>query len=496
VTETLGAHAGVAPVTATSRAPATVGSRPLTATGALLVAIGAAVWTGCVGALAVARHNAFLSHRFDLGNMVQAVWSTSQGRPLDTTEAITGEQIVRLAVHVDPALVLYAPLWWIHPGPESLIVGQAAAVAAGLYPVVRLALKYTASRLCAALLGCWYLAFPWIVWSAFNDVHAVTLAIPCLLYAIWFLDQHHLGRFAVVAVLALSAGELVGLTVAALGVWYAVRYGRRRAGLAIALAGAAWTAICLTIVIPAFNDGQPSRYYSLFESTGGSPGGLLKTLVTDPGTVLAQVLTVSDGLYVLLLLIPTALLALGQPLLLATALPQLGVNSLSELGSTTEPTYQYVATIVPVLVAASIMAVGRFQGRLRLLVAATPLVAALMCLVAQPPAPGEQEFVFGPSESGARTSAMRAAVQLVPADAPVTTTNRLGAHLSARRKIFSFPERMGAEWAVLDLRDAWLVRGYRADEPRFREQVGRLDRDASWQLVFERADIRVYRRAS
>ncbi len=479
-----------------ARGRADVDAQTLSAAGAVLLTIGAAAWTAVVGALAVTRHGAFLSHRFDLGNMVQAVWSTSQGRPLETTEALTGEQLVRLAVHVDPALVLFTPLWWIYPGPEALIVGQAAALAAGLYPVVRLALKYTESSLCAALLGCWYLAYPWIVWNAFNDVHPVTLAIPCLLFAIWFLDEHHLGRFAVAALLALSTGELVGLTVAALGVWYAVRYGRRRAGLGVALAGGAWTAICLTIVIPAFNDGRPSPYYSLFESTGGSPRGLLETMVTDPGTVLAQVFTRGDGQYVLLLLIPTALLALGQPLLLAAALPQLGVNSLSELGSTTEPTYQYVAAIVPVLVAASIMAVGRFQGRLRLLVAATPLVAALMCLVAQPPVPGNQEFVFGPTESVARTSAMREAVQLVPADASVTTTNRLGAHLSARRLIFSFPERAEAEWVVLDLRDAWLVRGYRADEPRFREQVGRLDRDARWQLVFERADIRVYRRTS
>ena len=49
--------------------------------------------------------------RFDLGNMVQAVWSTTNGRPLETTDGATGEQIVRLGVHVDPFLVLLAPLW-------------------------------------------------------------------------------------------------------------------------------------------------------------------------------------------------------------------------------------------------------------------------------------------------------------------------------------------------------------------------------------------------
>ena len=59
----------------------------------------AAVWAVVVGGLATWRHDEFLSHKFDLGNMVQVVWSTAQGRPLEATDALTGEQIVRLAAH-------------------------------------------------------------------------------------------------------------------------------------------------------------------------------------------------------------------------------------------------------------------------------------------------------------------------------------------------------------------------------------------------------------
>jgi len=481
-------------------------SRPLSAVGVLLMASGAAVWTVVIASLAVWRHHRFLSHRFDLGNMVQAVWSTAEGRPLEVTDGQTGEQVVRLGGHVDPALILFVPLWWIHSGPESLIVGQAAALAAGIYPVVRLALKYTGSGLAAALLGTWYLAFPWLVWNAFNDVHAVTLAIPFLMYAIWFLDQHHLGRFAVFGVLAMSTGELVGLTVAALGVWYALRYRRRWAGLAIALGGTAWAAICVLVVVPAFNAGRPSRYYSLFESVGGSPRGLLVTLFTDPATVLAQVTTSTDALYGLLLLVPTAFLALGQPLLLAAVLPQLGVNTLSASSATTYPVYQYVSAIVPILVATSIMTIGRFHGRLRLVAAALPLVAALMCLAWKPPLPGEDRWVFDTPDSDTRTAAMREAIELVPPDAPVSVTNRLGAHLSARREIYLFPDRVDAEWAVIDTRDsdsydvhksqALLVGGAPFDQRPYSSALALLARDPGWRLVFDLEDVRVYRRSS
>jgi uncharacterized membrane protein len=357
----------------------------------------------------------------------------------------------------------------------------------------------------AALLGAWYLAFPWILWNAINDVHPVTLAIPLLLYAIWFLDEHRLGRFALVAVLALTTGELIGLAVAALGVWYALARGRRRAGLGIALAGTAWTATCLLLVIPAFNEGRSSRFYSLFERVGGSPKGLLVTLVTDPGVVLAEITTSADFLYVLLLLLPTAFLALCQPLLLAAALPQLGVNLLSGSTASTQPMYQYVAAIVPFLVAATIMALPRFQGRLRLLAAALPLVAALMCLAWRPPVPGEDRFIFATPDSDARTSAMREAIDVVPADAPVAATNRLGGHLSARRQVYLFPERSRADWVVVDTRDAdsyttylftaWLNRQRSGDRPPPRNPFVQLERDPAWRVVFDREDIRVYRRA-
>ena len=254
-------------------------------------------------------------------------------------------------------------------------------------------MKYTGSAFAAALLCGWYLVFPWLLWNAVNDVHAVTLAIPLLLFAIWFLDEHHFGRFALVAVLAMLTGELVGLTVAALGVWYAIKYQRRGVGLGIAVCGAAWTAICIAFVIPAFNDG-PSRFYSLFESVGGSPTGLLTTLLTDPAAVFSAVTTGADGSYIAWLLLPTAFIALGAPLLLIVALPQLAVNLLADWGPSTQPTYQYVAPIVAPLVAASIMALRRFPERIRHVGSAVLLATAIGCLALKAPIPGSHVYRF------------------------------------------------------------------------------------------------------
>jgi uncharacterized membrane protein len=471
------------------------GTPALTRADALVLTAAAAVWTAAVGALAVWRHNQFLSHRFDLGNMVQAVWSSAHGRPLEMTDGATGEQIVRLAAHVDPALLLLVPFWWVHPAPETLVVVQAAALAAGVYPVARLALEHLGSRLAAWLLCAWYLAFPWVLWNAVNDFHPVTIAIPLLLYAIWFLDQHHLGRFAAVAGVALLTGELVGLTIAGIGVWYALSRRRYRAGLGIAVAGASWTAVCLTFLIPAFHDG-PNRYYSRFESVGGSPTGLARTLVTDPGAVIGAVTTGADLRYVALLLLPTALIALGAPLLLVAAIPQLGVNLLSDWWSSTQPQYQYVAPILAPLIAATVIGVSRVRPRFRPVYAALPLAAALICVASMPPLAGEQGYVFGTRESAARLSAMQAAVASVPETAAVTATNRLGAHLSTRRAVYLFPERKRSDWLVVDTRDRFVVVGDEEGGGAALQQraIADLEKDKAWRLVFDRVDVRVYRR--
>ena len=100
---------------------------------ARLVAGGCAAFAAGLGALAVLQHRAFWTGRFDVGNLVQAVWSTAHGDVLSVT-GLTGRQISRLGAHFDPIVVLFAPLWWVWPDASMLLVAQALAVATGRDP--------------------------------------------------------------------------------------------------------------------------------------------------------------------------------------------------------------------------------------------------------------------------------------------------------------------------------------------------------------------------
>ena len=425
--------------------------------------------------LCFAVRTAFLEFRygrFDLGNMVQAVWSTAQGRPLEITMGPTGEQMLRLGGHVDPILALLAPLWIIAPTPLALAAAQIGACAVGALPVFWLGRKHLGSEAAAGLLALAYLAYPWLAWSAAEAMHPVTLAIPLLLYAIWFLDDDRLGAFAAVAILASLTGELVGVTLAALGLWYGL-VRRRRAGFVIAAAGASWTVFCLVVIIPAVTGGS-SMFYDLYASVGSSPQGVVRTLFTDPGAIASALFSRRDLLYVFALIAPTAGLCLLAPSLLAVAIPQLAANGLSSQLTATDPRLHLVSVPIPFVIAASVFGIVRLRSERRVAAAFIALALSVGLSAMFGPWHGTKHngWLYG-TPSSDHLAALRTGIALVPDGAAVSTTNRAGSHLSARRRVFTVPLVENAEWVVIDLQDPWVPFPRHGSE---REAWGAFDR--------------------
>ena len=429
-------------------------------TPAVLVWAAAAAFAGGFGATAVLRHRAFESGRFDLGNMTQAVWSTAHGNVLSVTD-VHGEQVSRLGSHFDPILAVLAPLWWLWPDPELLLVVQAVAVASGALPVFWLARKHIASNRAAATLALAYLLAPPVQWLTVSDFHPVALACPLLLFAWWHLDEGRLWAFALLAVAAIATKEHVGLAVAAMGVWYAVRLQAPKTGAAIAVAAGAAALIAVLVVVPHFAPAGASAFESRYESPS---------------------LDGRDLAYLASLLLPLALMPLAGPLALLAALPELALNLLSSTVTQTSVKTHYAATAVPALLAATVFGVARVGARFAYVVA----LAALAGMAVLGPL-GRVPVRADPHDAAARRG-----LALVPAGAPVSATNTLGAHLSARRRIFSFPVLREADWVVVDERRLTYLDSLRPE--RARPALAELRRNPQWRLVFAEDGILVFRR--
>ncbi|MDF2751385.1 MAG: putative rane protein [Gaiellaceae bacterium] len=460
----------------------------------LWAAIGA--FAAGFGALAVLRHLAFNTGRFDLGNMVQAVWSTAHGDLLSVT-SLRGPQISRLGAHFDPILAAFAPLWWLWPDPSLLLVVQVVAVALGAVPVHLLARKHLGSERAGVGFALAYLLYPPTQWLALNEFHPVALATPLLLLAFWYLDEDRLLAFAAVAAVACLTKEHIGFAVAALGVWYALARGRRRAGAAIAVAGTAVAVLAITVVVPHFAPGGASPFAGRYREVGGSPAGILETVVTDPLRVLESAFDGNAVPYLLELVLPLAALPLLAPLAALTALPELAANLLSTTRTQQSIHFHYTAAAIPGLVVAAVFGASRLRRRGRPVVTGVVVVAlaANYVLGAIPvwrAFPGGESLGTREHLVSAHDRVAARAVRLIPPDAAVTATNSLGAHLSERRRVHSFPFLHDSEWIAADETRP----GYadRISALATSERLRRLRLDPDWRIVFDEDGITVFRR--
>ncbi len=466
-------------------------------------------WAALLSWLSIARHQAFSTGRFDLGNMVQAVWSTAHGRPLETTD-VAGRQFTRLGAHVDPVLAVFAPLYRLWPAPESLLVAQALIVALGALPAFWLGRRWLGDDRLALAVSAIYLLYPPLMWATATEFHPVTLAAPLLLFCIWAAEERRLVLLTVLAVAAALTKEQVGLALAVLGVWMFVR-GSRSYGGALAALSAAWVAFAVFVVIPHYNDGEGSAFVARYDALGDGAGGIAAGVLSQPWTALEVAATPSRAGYLAALLLPLALLPLAAPLLAAAAAPAILLNVLSSWWPQQSIEFQYVAVIVPFLVAASILGLARLRRAtrpelLRVALARPGPLAAVMVVwvgvsgVVLGPLPWYSELPLGAQSRADQyvqtqhSRAQAAGVALIPGGAVVSAGNQLGAHLSARRRIYAFPVVQDAEWVIVDRRRPFIAD--RLSPALHRAHVRDLLADRAFRRVYDRDGVLVLHRAA
>jgi uncharacterized membrane protein len=464
----------------------------LTSRRLLAAAMGA--YAAGFAALSTLRHRAFETGRFDLGNMVQAVWSTAHGDVLGIT-TLHGTQTVRFAAHVDPILALFAPLWLVWPSPTMLLTVQAFALALGALPVFWLARKHLGDERAALGFALAYLLYPATQWLTLSEFHPVALACPLLLYAFWYLDEDRLAPFAVFALLAAMTKEEVPLVIAGLGAWYAVTRRKWAIGIAVAAFGVAWTALAVGFVIPHYNDGSEPSFYGRYEEVGGSATGIAETLFTDPLTILRVAFDARGLSYLAQLLVPLALLPLAAPLALLPALPELALNLLSSTRTQTSIHFHYTAPQIPILFAAAVLGAKRLR-RPQLAPALVMLVLASNFVLGAIPVwskiPGGEDLQSGNYVVRDHDRVAKRALELIPDDAVASTSNSLGAHLSARRRVLSIPRLLDAEWVAVDATSPGFAD--RIAPVAYARALARLRRDRRFRLVFEEDGVLIFRR--
>ena len=243
-------------------------------------------------AVALYRHRAFQSHGFDLGIFTNTIWNLVHGNGY--VSSVKGG-INLFADHQSPLFWLLAPLFWLAPRPETLLLAQAAGLAAGgpaLYYLGR------------ALFGPTHwapAALPWLYWSylplrnanAF-DFHPEVFMLPLFLWAFaGFLSGKRWAQgLGVLALLgALAAKESAAVVAVGVGIaWTLLGLTNARRnpwpGAALVVIGIALFAFNLKVVPQLF--GGDYAYMGHYERFGGGLLNVLLAPVTQPVLFFSQ----------------------------------------------------------------------------------------------------------------------------------------------------------------------------------------------------------------
>lgn len=400
----------------------------------------------------ILRYNAFLTGRFDLGNMAQTIWNTSQGRFFTLTNPDGVEVISRLGVHSDLLLAIISPLYFIWSDPRVLLVFQSLALSLGGIAVFFLARRIVKSQLLATGFVFSYFSNFWLHEQNIFDFHAVTIATPLILFCLYYLTIKRYILFVLFLGLAATTKENVFLTVSVFGAYF-MKEKKWIIGSLVILAGLFGFYYLTSVAIPQAR-GEAHFALGTYSQYGDSTQSIVKNLLLHPQLAFLQLFNWSTLMYLHQHLLPTGYLTLLSPFYLLFVLPDMAIYLLSNNYQYRSYQYHFGALILPFLLIGSMegtkIVLKKFKhynlekGMFYYLIA-----TACAGTYFYSPLPGMRNADYAPFQVK-NSQVINDYLTLIPITKSVSASNNIGSHLSHRELIYVVPYGLDtADYIVL-----------------------------------------------
>jgi Predicted membrane protein (DUF2079) len=309
------------------------------------VAIVASVFGGAYALIGLIPHWKFASGPFDLVIFTQAIWYFSRFEiGPDTIRNVANP----LLEHFSPALVVFAPVFWISASSEALIIAQGVVLAASIWPVHAFLRDRLPART-ALIFTVVYGSFWPLQLTAERDVHELALAPLVIAVAVLALSRRRwVWLWAACLAMSLIKEDLIPM-IAAFGIMAMVQ-GDRRHGAGLVVYAVTAMAAVLWILLPSLGAPQGGVFLPDYQWVLQEPWRGPLALFDDHAKVRSWLAWFG----------PLALLPAFSPVALL-GLPVAASRLLSDSGILWAPGDYYSAPLAPVLV----MAAGDGLRRLR-----------------------------------------------------------------------------------------------------------------------------------
>lgn len=406
-------------------------------------------------------HRSYHSNGWDLGIFDQVIWNTAHGRVFQ----YSFRDISYAGDHWQPVLIAFAPLNWLAPGPDPLLIAQAIALAGAAVPLY-LAVRRMAGGVAAWLLSAAFLFSLGVHRAVAFDFHPESFAPALAFTALWSVATGRRVLFIVMASSVLLLKEDAVLVSFALAWLAAFSFGRRREAAIVVIVATVYGAIVTLVLMPYFGGSDLNPLRERYGYLGDSIPEIGWSAITRPGLVVEHLASGEKLGAALLVLLASALLPFSVPRLLPPLLLAIAVPVLSLLGS--QNTLQMHYLLIPSVISFAIGAIAlrdrnwerlvrrcKLGIRLERLLSAAPLAALAVVPLAvfafASPLPPSLVFDRDQFEVDAHARLADAFVAAIPARAKVSAQSPFVPHLAERRHIYQFPRVLDAEYVLVDL---------------------------------------------
>lgn len=445
-------------------------------------------------AASVAKYNAY-AMGFDLALYEQQIWNTAHGRWFETSIfSFTNNALgVDLQLIEAPLALAYA----LVPSVFTLLFLQSAALAFGALPLFLLARERLGNAWAGLGIAFAYLFYPVVTNTNLYELRLRSFAVAPFFFALYFLETKRALWFYVALLTALACRTDIGLLVATLSVYALWRRFAWKFWLVPMVAGVAWVALSVFVIVPQLSSGAPYLFTSIYYNLGSTPSEIAQTLVTRPIFVLQQVATPGKLEYLNGLFAPVAYTALLNPPALLIAAPTLALNLLSPSRLHWDLVHGYSILVTPFVFYGTVQGIRWLRAKnsyvnttsgLAAVVGAVAL-AALVCNLWW----GNAAVRWLARKPSPRVALVREIASQIPADAPLAASNLIAPVLAPRRYLYYFPGNQSYGASNVKLAAYLLVDGTGANE-EFRTALQALRQDPNWRVLTERDNLLLLQR--
>jgi uncharacterized membrane protein len=448
-------------------------------------------------------HEKLRTGNFDLSINNNLMFGGLHGHFLESTVVFPQDPKKYLANHAKFGGYLFLPIYALFPSAKTLLVLQSTFIGVSALPLFGFA-RRRLSEWVAALVALAYLAYYPMHGASFSEFQYVPIAGFFVLTTIWAAETRRWKTFAIVALVGITMREDIPIGMAVVGMFLLLSGHRPLPGLLLAVVSSIYFVVLRFHIMETAGDWWfPNMYKELWADGEKGFRSVIKTLLTNPLFVVSKILVEKKIYYLLHLFVPLVFLPARRWYLWAAFIPG---ALLTLLITNYDPpitfSFHYVMHWAPYLFAAAVLALESIGARPdfgseRRNAAAMAMFAASAVLSynygAFPQRDGSfkggfQRVDFGLSDAEKeRYQNLQTLIAMIPKDASVAATEKLGPHASSREKMYTMRHGpQDAEYILASSRELKLAR----TRPKLLEVV----RTGRYGVVKRIADLALLKR--